>query len=516
MIRERVRSLLFEREVVSLMGVNFLIKPVGLVSQMLMARWFGAGEALDAYGLAFFLVTLGDGAIARTFKAAMAPHLIRMKRELDVSAFHHYQNGVLALFYGPGAAWLLLLTMAAPLMVGLVGPDLPEVTRRLAVRMIAVLAVPALLLVANSLVMAVLQLHRDFRLAGIMPGIQSVAMLLGLVMWHDSLGIWALPAGFALGQVLQGPLLIWRVQKIGAARMAPPAGVRGDLPLLRMLAGAVLLAELMLTVNMFLDRWFATGLEPGSISSLNYAWTLTNFGMTLFLTSLVTVMFPRMSEFIAAGDLESCNTYVSGNLVKVSNLVVPASCAAALAAPEIVRVLFERGAFDAADAARTAGTMSMYLLGLPALIINAVVARIFHSLQLLRDKVWLALQYLVTNLALNALLVSPLQVRGLALASSLAIITHLGCSLWLLHHRRSGLDSGRFLRVVGGAYAAGIVAIVGSWLLVNRLGIDGAARGSVGESLGAGSLKVVSVVAIYLVVIVVGRRLGVGPERRGS
>ena len=83
MTRFDPRRLLFDRDVLGLMGLGLLVKPVGLVSQMLMARWFGAGEDLDAYGLAFFLVTLGDGALSRTFKAAMAPHLIQVKRAFD-------------------------------------------------------------------------------------------------------------------------------------------------------------------------------------------------------------------------------------------------------------------------------------------------------------------------------------------------------------------------------------------------------------------------------------------------
>ena len=55
MTRFDPRRLLFDRDVLGLMGLGLMVKPLGLVNQMLMARWFGAGESLDAYGLAFFL-----------------------------------------------------------------------------------------------------------------------------------------------------------------------------------------------------------------------------------------------------------------------------------------------------------------------------------------------------------------------------------------------------------------------------------------------------------------------------
>jgi len=510
MTRFDPRRLLFDRDVLGLMGLGLLVKPVGLVSQMLMARWFGAGEDLDAYGLAFFLVTLGDGALSRTFKAAMAPHLIQVKRAFDGVSYARYQNGVLGLFIGPGALWLLLLALAAPVVVSLVGPNLPGVTADLTIRMIVLMAVPALLMVSNNLGIATLQLHQDFRLAGAMPVLQSLAMLTSLLLWHDRLGIWALPAGFALGHLLAWPVIHIRAVRVRAIRLVQPVLVGRDLPRIRELVWLVLIAEIMLTVNLFLDKWFATGLEPGSISSLNYAWTLTSFGFMLFLTSLVTVMFPRMSEAIAAGDLDGCSEYIRGNLVRVSNLVVPASLAAAVAAPEIVRVLFERGAFDAADSARTSITMSMYLLGLPALIINGVVARIFHSLQLLRDKAWLALQYLATNALLNLALVGTMQVQGLALASSLAINLHLALSLWLLHRRRSGLASGQFARIIGRTYAIGVVtAVVVWWLPLDRLAMTLGGAGLVGTVV-AGMAKGLLVLGLYAGLLMIVRR------RRGS
>jgi putative peptidoglycan lipid II flippase len=501
------RRLLFEPEVLGLMVLGFLVKPVGLVSQVLMARWFGAGVDLDAYALAFFLVTLGDGALSRSFKASMAPHLIKLKRTLDEIRYHRYQNGVLGLFLAPGVLWLGLLAVAAPVVVSLVGPGLPEVTRELTIRMLVLMALPGLVMVANNLGIATLQMHQDFRIAGVMPVLNSLAMLVALILWHDRLGIWALPAGFALSQVLQWPLVHLRALRVRALRPVMPGGVGQDLVVLRAMVWMVLLAEIMLAVNTFLDKWFATGLEPGSISSLNYAWTLTSFGLMLFLTSLVTVMYPRMSEAIAAGDLAGCSEYIRSNLVRLAHLVVPVALAAAVASPELVRVLFERGAFDAADSVRTAAAMSMYLLGLPALIINGVIARIFHSLQLLRDKTWLALQYLATNAALNFLLVGPLQVKGLALASSLAINAHLGLSLWLLHRRRSGLASGSFARIVSEAYALGLLTVAVYWLLPLEdwtAALSG--RGLVGVT-GAGALKGVAVMGIYGLLLVIWRGL---------
>ncbi len=501
MIRLDPRRLLFDREVMGLMGLSLLVKPIGLLSQVLVARWFGAGEDVDAYGLALFLVTFGDGTLSQVFRGAMAPYLIQLKHAVDIDTFHRYQNGVLGLFIGGGAAWLLGLAALVAAVLPLVWPDLPPITSDLTIRMTVAMALPGLLLVVNNLGMSVLNLYQYFRVAGAMPVLNAAAMLAALVLWHDRLGIWSLPLGFAIGQVLQWPVIHLRAFAVRALRPVRPGLDRRDLGRIRDLIWLMFVGQVLLTGNAFVDRWFATALEPGSVASLNFAYTLVTFGFMLFSTSLVTVMYPHMSETIAAGEFAACSEYIRHNLVRLCHLVVPASLGIAFAAPELVRVLFERGAFDAADTVRTTGAMVMYMLGLPALIINGLVARIFHSLQLLRDKVWLAVQFLVTNALLNFALIGPLQVRGLALASSLAINLHLLLSLWVLHRRRSGLYTGPLLAVVGQSYVVGALAAAVYWALPLERSLADLADRGFGGAVAAGAIKAAIVVAAYGVVL---------------
>lgn len=508
MQRFDLRRLFFDRDVLGLMGLGLLVKPLGLVTQILLARWFGAGEQFDAYQLAFFLVTFGDGTLSRVFKGALSPHLIQRMRDLEAAAYARYQNGVVGLFVGAGALWLVLLSVLAGPLIGVVWPGLPDLTSRLTVQMLLVMAVPGLLMVTNNLSMAVLQLHQFFRVAGAMPVLNAACVLGALVLWHDRLGIWSMPAGFALSQVLQWPLIHGRALSVKAWRPLRPTLEGADLRLIGNLVALMAMSELLLTVNLFLDRWFATGLEAGSISSLHYAYTITNTVLILFATSLITVMFPRMSAAIAAGDLAGCSSDIRANLKRTAHLVVPAALMAAVAAPEIVRVLFQRGEFDAVDALRTSGTMTMYVIGLPALIINGLVARIFHSLQLLRDKLWLSVQYLVTNVLFNWLLVGPLAVQGLALASSIAINLHLALSLWILHRRRRGLTTGAFTGIVAASYGLGAATLLAYRALPVDAWVAGLQPGTFWGALVVCFVKAGVVGGIYGGVVVGWRRLG--------
>ena len=465
-IKMQLRHLFFEGEVIRLMGMTLLVKPVGLVTQVLIARYFGAGAEYDAYAFAVFLISFLDQAVGATYNAIIVPVTIRLRAEYGERTIQRYQNAVIALFMAPVVVYMIALLARSQWIVGLFGANLPEATRVQVDHMVRWMALPGIAMVSTTMGKAVLNLNRRYRLAGAMPLFNAVFTLAAVMLFHKSLGIWSLPIGFMVsnvGQFLIVSSFTFTSRCVQPVRPAMPPGTRSQL---WALAWPLLVSQVMVTLNASIDKLFASGLEVGSISAITYASTILNMGVQLFSTSVIVIMFTRMSEMIAAGDMRVCSNYIHDNLHRVSRLVVPASLALCLASGEIVRILFQRGAFDASDATRTSGALAVYMLGLPALITNFVLARIYHTLQKLRARIWLTAQYLATAALGNVLLVKSLKVTGLAISASLAINIHLLLSLWMLGRFRSGLDVGGFTRVIFKAYALAAFA----WLLYSLTG----------------------------------------------
>jgi putative peptidoglycan lipid II flippase len=209
-------------------------------------------------------------------------------------------------------------------------------------------------------------------------------------------------------------------------------------------------------------------LAAGSVSAIGYALVVMNFAVQIFTFSLIAMMFTRMSELIAARDMTSVGTYLENNLRRLTRFVMPLSIGLTVASLQIVQVLFERGQFDHTDTLLTSRTLALYMVGLPAVVINHVVARIFFSLNRMRDKVWLALQYVVTATLGNLLLIPSLQVTGIAVSATLSINLHIGLGLWILSRNRNGIRTGGFIRVILRAYT--ISAVVYALFYLGGLG----------------------------------------------
>lgn len=461
------RKLLFEGEILRLMSFTLITKPIALLTQMLIASYFGAGVQLDAYMFALFPVNFFTEMVKRVFSAVAIPQIIKIRDDLDRAEVAAYQNAIILFFYIPVFILFLSLLLWGNGFVDTVGYQLPQETKDLAYRFVRFLAIPALLLAVVGFSSAILNLNKFFRIPAMLLPLNAIITLISLFSLHDRLGIWALPASFAISQSLQMPVVLYRALKSRSLTFARPHIARPHVALLWSLSWMVLVTQALLMINGFMDKWFATGLESGSISSINYSMVLMNFGQQIFSLSLIVVMFTKMSEYFAAGDMGGCDSYIRGNLVRVTNLVVPVSLALFLISPEIVTILFERGAFDRADTLRTSGALGMYLLGLPALVINGVVTKIFQSLQRLREKIWLALQYILTNIIGNLILVKTMGIMGLAISSSLAINLHVLLSLVVLHRFRNGLGVARYMVIIARAYGMALFA----WWVFDLCGV---------------------------------------------
>lgn len=494
----RLKRFLFEGDILRLMGLTFMTKPVGLITQMLIAGYFGAGHQMDAYAFAMFPIMFFSQTTMRVFSAVAIPQIIKVRQDLSTREVAAYRNAIIFFFYLPVILLLLGLFFQGDLFVDLVGRKLPQETKDYAYRILKFLTLPGILACLMGLNSALLNLNKRFRLPAAMPLLNGVVMLVSLVLLQGRLGIWALPAGFAISYSIQTPMLMFQAFRTGALDLTRPALPKGSLGVLWGLSWMVLITQALLMINSFVDKWFATGLEAGSIASINYSMTLMTFGVQFFSTSLVVVMFTKMSEYFAAGDLDSGDSYVRSNLVKVVNLVVPAALGLFLISPELVRVLFQRGAFDEADALRTSGTLAMYMLGLPALVINGVVTKIFQSLQKLRPKIFLALQYILTNIIGNMILVKSLGTVGLAISSSTAINLHLLLSLVVLQFYRTGLGVGGYITIITRAYLMAALA----WLAFSLADLGPIlaqvfASGSVVDSIFLGASKFVAIGVLY-------------------
>jgi len=173
-------------------------------------------------------------------------------------------------------------------------------------------------------------------------------------------------------------------------------------------------------ISSFLDTWLATFLSAGSISYLYYANRLFQLPFALFAIAISTVLFPQITKAISQNKTEEANFQMKKAFWYLLYLLTFAFIIAVADSKEIVKLLFQRGAFNAKDTIMTSKVLIMYMIGLIPFGLNKLFSSYLYATHRHLKSARFSAISLGVNAILSVILIFPMKVLGLALASSLS------------------------------------------------------------------------------------------------
>ena len=253
----------------------------------------------------------------------------------------------------------------------------------------------------------------------------------------------------------------------------------------------------LINFNLVVNTFFAARFVDPTLapSAIDAAFRIYMLPQGMFSVAVATVLFPRLSRLAAREDLVGFRETVSLGLRQIGFLLLPASAVSAVLAEPIVRLLYERGDFEADQTPVVASALAAFALGLTFNGTMLMLNRAFFSLQ----SPWVPTVVAIGNLGLNVVLNAALYrvgVWGIPLATSLVNIAGT-VALLVVVRRRLGQVDGRALSssyariALVSALAAGVA--FGTWL-----GLDEVLGRSLGAQVVSVGLGVSAAVAVFL------------------
>jgi putative peptidoglycan lipid II flippase len=226
--------------------------------------------------------------------------------------------------------------------------------------------------------------------------------------------------------------------------------------------------QLNVVVNVFLAAREGTG----AVAWLEYAFRIMYLPIGLFGVSIATAVLPAVSRHVVAKDTPASRDTIASGLSLMLMMNVPATVGLMVLAVPIVRVIFEHGAFTAADTLATAAALQLYAIGLIAYSVVRIASPTFYALGKNRIPVVVSILTVVVNAVLNIMLVRVIGYSGLALGTSIAATFNAAVLLVLLHRNLGGLNEARilgsFVRIALASTAMGAAAyFVDRWLALS-------------------------------------------------
>ncbi|MFF2368579.1 murein biosynthesis integral membrane protein MurJ [Streptomyces sp. NPDC058122] len=448
---------------------------LGLGRDQALAHLFGAGSDTDAFlvawtlpefaatlliedGLAFVLIPAFSVAVTRRAQGAAGDPV----RALVAATLPRLTFA----FAAVGA----LLIAGAPYLVEALAPGLPD--PRLAVDCTRLTATCVFSFGLAGYCSAALRAHRRF----VAPAAIYIAYNTGIIAVMFVLGARYGVRSAALGVAVGGGLMVvaqapslWRQLRRGGSA---PGTLDGEpaRPMDLALVGTVLLFALCRQSQVLIERFLASSLPAGAISHLNYAQKVAQMPMVLSLM-LCTVTFPVVAQAVAEGDTERARERVERDLTLVACTVLLGAAAVVACAPQIIQLLFQRGAFTAQDTAATAAVMRVYALGLLGhTLVGALVRSYFCSGRPTWYPLFAMTAGIVATCWTGVLAVGSWGVCGIAAANAAGITLTAGLLLYGMGPRSVPIRTRAVLSEIGKPLRAALTAAVTGGLCAS--GVD--------------------------------------------
>ncbi len=422
--------------------MTFLSRVFGLLRDIVIANYFGAGAGADAFFVAFKIPNYLRRLFAEGgFSQAFVPVLSEFKstRSLDeVRTLVNHVSGTLGLI-------LFVITVigvvASPVLIMIFAPGFVSNGGRydLAVSMLQITFPYILFISLTALAGGILNTWGRFAVPAFTPVLMNVSLILCAIYLAPRLEepVTALAWGVLIAGIVQ---LLFQFPFLLRQGLLPHPipnwHYEGVQRIIKLMVPA-LFAVSVTQINLIIAMWIASFLQTGSISWLYYAERLMEFPQGVFGVALATVILPDLSRQHAEQDGQQFSRTLDWALRWAVLITLPATLGLILLAGPLLTTLFQYGEFSARDVEMSRLAVIAYAGGLTGFVLIKVFASGYFSRQDTRTPVKIGVTAMVANIILSVALVGPFAHAGLALATSLASFVNAGLLFYFLYRRQA-------------------------------------------------------------------------------
>ena len=395
--------------------------------ELAVARWFGRGDALDAFLIAYLLPSFLVNLVAGSFNAAMIPTFIQVREREGKEAAQRLFSGVMVVSLVLLVAVSVVVGVLAPYFLPLLGSGFSAAKLMLTQRLLYAL-LPFIVLSGLAVAWtAILNAGEHFGLPALSAMLTPLSIIAFLFLLGKAWGIYTLAVGTVAGVALQAGVL-GRLLKVRGVRLEPRW--YGWDPSLRkvlgqyapMLAGALLMGSTELV-----DQSMAAMLEPGSVAALNYARKIVSLFIVVGATPLGTAALPYFSQMVANEDWSGCRHTLRVYSRSILLVTVPITLGLVVFSHPLIRIVFQRGAFTAVDTGVVSRVQALLSLQIPFYILANLGVRLISALKRNWVLMGIAGANMIVNIVFNLILMRYLGVAGIALSTSFVYL--ISCAL---------------------------------------------------------------------------------------
>lgn len=403
-------------------GIVILCKVLGFIREAIIASYYGANGATDAFFFSQNMPSMLFPAICSSFSTAFISIYVTQCIKYDKKYSDRFASKALVAALAMSICLSIFAILFAPYIVCVFAPGFEEKTLSLAIHLTRLTMGSFALTMIQYMLSAILNSKKLFygsQVSGLLGNIFIIIITL-ILGKNQSIDILTLTV--IGGSIIQVIMLVYCCKRAEISLTIFCNPFNEEVKKVFILAIPILVGNSIVQINNIVDKGLASTLVEGSISALSYSGSLNNMVISIFVTSLSTVLYPTITEDISRGDKGKYSKNLINSLLVLSMILVPISFITIIYANDIVSFVFGRGKFNKMAIDLTSTALSYYAVMYVFYAIREVLIRGFYAIKDTKTPMVNGIIGVFINIIFSLIFVRYMGIAGIALGTSISSI----------------------------------------------------------------------------------------------
>lgn len=416
---------------ISVIIIGLISKIFGFLRELLLAHYFGTSQIVDIYLMSIAIPSLFFG-----FLPAIGVGVTPVYYSIKLESKNSFLNHILSISVLIAFLCICITYIFSDKIVFLVANGFDHIAKEYTKQFLLVTIWSVLLNTPIQILVSYLNCLGFYISSNITNLTVSIIQAIFVII-AAKIDTSILPYGYLLPFVVQF-IWLYRISYKNGFRLNPEIKFEFSEKKLFILVIPIFISNMLVDLNGFIDKYLASGLPEGRISSLNYAYTLRSVFYTLCTTVVSTIFYPQISRLVAEkrdGELLSIVNKLIDILII---LFLPLQVFFIICSKDIISIIYMRGNFNQNSLELTVSPFIMYMISLVFISLNDLAIKIFYAKNNSTSNLLYGGINIGSNIAISIFLVEILGHTGLALGTSLSAILVFPLYMWKLSKEMNG------------------------------------------------------------------------------
>ena len=457
-------------------------KLFGLVRDILIGYRYGTSIESDAYFAAYRMTITIFLSIGSAITATTIPFIVKFIKSKKENQHFYFTNNLMTVMVSISLVIAGLGIVFAPYYTKLIAIGFSGEKLELTVKMVRLFFPVIILVPLVYILISILQSHEKFSLTSMISIPYNAILITYLLVFNQNFGITGLAIATLIGWIGQ-LLLLYTFTHKKYFHYQIKMEWNDEIQSFFKLMLPILLSSAVYNINILVDSSIASTLADGQLASLNFANIAYTAIATTTIFGMSTVLFPQFSALVADQRFEELKEKIAKSIQVMIFIFIPIIFGMIAINKELIQVLYQRGTFNLESVNFTSGALVFYVAGMLGFAIQELSNKVFYALKDTKTPFYTSVMSVTVNIILNLIFVRFWGIKGLALATSIAVSLNGLVMLHLIQKRIGKLDKKAIAKQFMIVLLIGIIMMV-VVMAFNRLNLGLYLRASMSILMG--------------------------------